>query len=378
MNDALPPRTALRRTRVIAAQNLTSAEVAAWSALQSVDPLLASPFFRPEFTLAVADVRGDAYVAIIEDADGAAGFFPFQAGPLGIGHPIGGPLSDYQGAIMRAGWEWDAGELIRSCGLAAWRFDHLLTEQKPFTMFHRVMGQSPVIDLSRGYEAYVESRREAGTVQIKKAQALRRKLEREVGPLHIELHEKNPDLLRLLMRWKSQQYAASGKLDIFSITWVARIVERIYASQHEGFAGMLSVLYAGDRPLAAHMGLRSRVVWHYWMPAYDPEYARYSPGILLLLGMAERAPTLGLRVIDMGNGRAFYKLRLMNGVVPIVEGEVAVSPFRSAVMTLRNHGEDLVRHSPLLQPVRRLNVLAHGFEERLQFWWRMRSRMRFR
>jgi CelD/BcsL family acetyltransferase involved in cellulose biosynthesis len=347
--------------RVVRASELAPSEAAAWAALQAAEPLVASPFFRPEFASAVAAVREDARVAILEDAAGSAGFFPFQIGDDGSGGPMGGMLSDYQGVIARAGVAWKAVDLIRGCGLRRWRFDHLVAAQAPFAGFHRVLTSSPVIDLSAGYEAYVEERRRAGTEQIKKALGLRRKLEREMGPVRVETHAVDPAGLRQLMAWKSAQYLASGKRDIFALPWVAQLVERLHASQHADFAGMLSVLYVGERLVAAHMGMRSRTVWHYWLPAYDPACAHFSPGILLLLGMAEKAASLGLRVIDMGCGRTFYKERLMNGAVAIAEGEVAASPFRSAMTVWRNRARDWARRSPL----RRLRASArpHGHEE---------------
>lgn len=85
---------------------------------------------------------------------------------------------------------------------------------------------------------------------------------------------------------------------------------------------MLSVLYAGDRMVAAHFGMRSATVWHYWFPAYDPAYAKYSPGVILLLKMAESAPAQGLKIIDLGCGEHSYKWRLMNGFVPTAKGSV--------------------------------------------------------
>jgi hypothetical protein len=75
-----PGPNAHSSVRVIAERELAVGEVAAWSALQNAAPQLASPFFRPEFTQMVADVRQDARVAIVEDASGAAAFFSFQAG----------------------------------------------------------------------------------------------------------------------------------------------------------------------------------------------------------------------------------------------------------------------------------------------------------
>jgi CelD/BcsL family acetyltransferase involved in cellulose biosynthesis len=48
--------------------------------------------------------------------------------------------------------------------------------------------------------------------------------------------------------------------------------------------------------------MRSKTLWHYWFTAYDPAFAKYSPGTILLLQMAERASELGISAIDMGRG----------------------------------------------------------------------------
>lgn len=97
---------------------------------------------------------------------------------------------------------------------------------------------------------------------------------------------------------------------------------KIHAMQTEGFAGMLSLLYAGDWLVAGHFGMRSRTVWHYWFPAYDPEVAKYSPGLNLALKMAAYAPSAGLSTIELGRMRAEYKRRLMNRDVLVASGSV--------------------------------------------------------
>ena len=81
--------------------------------------------------------------------------------------------------------------------------------------------------------------------------------------------------------------------------------------------------------------MRSRTAWHYWLPTYDRDFAKYSPGLILLLEMAAQAQALGIQTIDLGKGNALYKQRLMNGAVPLLEGVVPASPFRAAVLTLR-------------------------------------------
>ena len=359
-------------------RQLAPADLAAWSALQKADPQVASPFFRPEFAALVAQVREDVCVGVIERAGETIGFFPFQMSAFSVGQPVGGPLSDCQGFVMRAGVDWDASRIVRDCGLAEWRFDHTLAAQKPFHPYHHVETQSPIIDLSRGYESYVEDRRRDGSEQIKKAYALLRKLEREVGPVRFEVHSPDVRFLRKLMRWKSRQYRLSGKLDIFSIPWVAGVVERIHAEHQEDFAGLFSLLTVGDLPIAGHMGMRSKTVWHYWFPAYDPGYAKYSPGIILLLKMAEHANAMGISTIDMGIGRALYKQRLMNAVIPLAEGAVPGSVSRTVMSAAKSRTETWLRHSPLFTPVRKANAMIGRLVEEIPFIQRMKSYARFR
>lgn len=355
------------RVRVIPAREITPAEQAAWSAIQREEASLASPFFRPEFTAAVAAARNDVFVGIFERGDEMVGFFPHQVGRGRVGRPVGGPLSDYQGVIVRGGAAWEAKQLMCSCGLAEWRFDHLLASQAPFERFHRNVSGSPVIDLG-GQKPLLAN----GSEPRKK-----RNLEREVGPLRFEFHSTNPTMLQTLMRWKSQQYLESGKIDIFTIPWVVSVVERVHAAQGEDFAGVLSVLYAGDRPAAAHMGMRSRTDWHYWLPAYDPELGKYSPGMLLLLEMAERGPAAGMQVIDLGKGKALYKERLMSRSISVAEGAIAVSLGRSALRNFRDFAATWLRAGPLAVPAKNLARVIRDTEGRWRFVHRLKNRWRF-
>ena len=323
------------KIHAVPAREIGASMLAAWSRIQESDSALASPFFRPEFTAQVAAVRADVHVGILECAGEPVGFFPFQRDEKKLGTPVGGELSDYHGVIAKKETAWDPRRLIRACDLVEWQFDHVPAAQAALRRFQRHATQSPQMDLARGYEAYAQERRAAGSEQIKKTTALRRKLEREVGAVRCEVHSADAAVLCMLMRWKSRQYAESGKTDIFAIPWIVAVMEKIHAAQGGHFAGMLSVLFAGGQPIGAHFGMRSRTVWHYWLPTYDREFAKYSPGLILLLEMAVQAQALGIQTIDLGKGNALYKQRLMNGAVPLLEGVVPASPLRAAVLTLR-------------------------------------------
>jgi CelD/BcsL family acetyltransferase involved in cellulose biosynthesis len=307
---------------LVCGRRLTGRQVSVWRALQRSNPELANPCFAPEFTQSVAAVRNDVEVAFLHEAGEVAAIFPFQRRVGSRAIPAGGIVSDYQGLICRPGFSCDPKELLKRCGLVAWDFDRLLASQSFFAPHHNFCEPSARIELSEGYEAYVAQRQASGTRQIKQCEYLMRRMEREVGPLRFVGHASDPQLLAQVLDWKSQQYRQSGWKDLFAAGWGRELVERIHGLQTPGLSGRLSLLYAGQRLVAGHMGMCSQTVWHYWFPAYDRRFAKYSPGILLLLKMAQAAETLGLRSIDLGTGMTLYKKRLMNASVSVAEGSV--------------------------------------------------------
>jgi CelD/BcsL family acetyltransferase involved in cellulose biosynthesis len=327
------------RITLINGRELSAEHVKLWEQMLNANPDLHSPYFRPEFTQSVAAVRRDVQVGVMEEANRLIGFFPFQRTAMGMGRPVGGALSDFQGVIAAPDAHWDAQELIRKCGLSLWDFDHLLESQTPFATYHRKTETSPYIDLSGGYENYARARREDGSEQIKKAGNLRRKLEREIGPIEFAAHRFDEATFQLLLNWKSRQYLSSGTTDIFTYDWTVALLRRLLEIQAADFAGMLSALSVKGRVIAAHLGMRSRRTWHYWFPSYDHEFAKLSPGLLLLLKMAEDAAALGINRIDLGKGESQYKNRLGSNQTMIAEGSVVVKPWASMWRKVRRETE---------------------------------------
>ena len=237
-------------------------------------------------------------------------------------------------------------------------FNYVPANQIGFSPYFLEQSRAPIIDLSAGYEAYVKERREAGTEQIKKNGNLLRRLEREVGPLRFVVHSPDQARLNQLMAWKTAQFRHNGWQDIFSIPWVRQTVEAIHAIQTLELAGMLSLLYAGDKLVAAHFGMRSATVWHYWFPAYDPAFSKYSPGVMLLLKMAEDSAALGINTIDLGCGEHSYKERLMNGFVATAKGSVERPALRTLPRILRRNSLNFIRrHHGLRQLARQTKKL---------------------
>ncbi len=348
------PKSSSANINLVSGRELGPELLETWRALQQSNPALLSPYFCPEFTQAVADVREDVEVAVIQDGNQIAAIFPYQRGAQNAGSPVGGGFSDYHGVICAPGFQCDLVELMKACRLVAWDFNHLPTEQAFFAPFQTQQWSSPQMDLSQGYVAYATGRREAGSEQIKKCANLLRRIEREMGPVRFVVHDADAASLEKILALKSQQYLASGKPDLFARPWTRELLKRIHQMQTSNFAGMLSLLYAGDHLVAGHFGMRSRTVWHYWFPAYDNNLAIYSPGLLLLLKMAEYAPGAGLTVIDLGAGLSAYKERLMNESVTLWAGSVELPSWFSFKRRARRKIRSCLAGSSLATPARRL------------------------
>lgn len=309
--------------RVLPLSRLADADARAWGELQQRDAALASPFFRPEFAAIVASVREDAGLAVV-DHDAGRAYLPFQRSRR-RGLPIGGRLSDYHGLVGPAGSDVDLTAVVRAAGLRVLEFDAVPATQRPFAELARGRKRSWQLDLRGGFAAYADERRRAGSEQLADVERQRRRLESEVGALTFASHVNDRHVLKTLLAWKSGQYRRTGALDIFRFPWVLDVVERVHRSEGEAFSGMLSALFAGDTLVAAHLGMRSRSAWHYWLPAYDTAYSRYSPGLVLLVEMAASAPALGLDTIDLGKGDALYKHRLATAPVDVLQGAATAS-----------------------------------------------------
>jgi CelD/BcsL family acetyltransferase involved in cellulose biosynthesis len=331
---------------------LDETQRARWRQIQKSEPNLNSPFFNPEFTMAAAADRPGARVAILEDAGQIVAFFPFEKDGR-IGEPIGRQLSDFHAVIASPQTDWDVVQMMRACGLVLWEFKNLMAYQKPLVRYHQGMSRSPAIDLRQGYEHYRAERRAAGTEQIKKAENLARRLEKDVGPLRFEAHTPDPAMFSTVIQWKNrdfQRHHWGAGLDEKAV----RLLERIHRAQGPEFAGVLSTLYAGDRLAAVHFGMRSDNCMHYWFPTYDPELAKCSPGILLLLRIIEQASRTGIQRIDLGAGEHLYKNRLGNLNIELARGYAHRPSLAAAYRNLRTGVSHLLGNTRLKKQAKKL------------------------
>ncbi|MEU5509764.1 GNAT family N-acetyltransferase [Streptomyces fungicidicus] len=331
--------------RVLSPRELGEGERERWRELRALADAPRNPFMEPEFTVAVGRVRPQARVAVLYEGAEPAGFLPYERGAWGQGRAIGLGVSDCQGAVLAPGAAPEAGELLRDCSVSSFAFDNLEAGQGLFVPYAAEEHATYVIDVEKGYETYESVLRTQSPKFLKTTLAKERRLGRRAGAVRFVFDERDPAALRALVGWKSAQYRRTGRRDRFAREWIARLVGRLAETRSAQCTGTLSVLYAGDRPVAAHFGLRSASVLACWFPAYDVEFAKYSPGLVLHLRMAEAAAAEGIGLLDMGRGPAEYKDSLKTGELAVYEGAVTRPGVGAALHWLSR------------EPVRR----AHGF-----------------
>jgi CelD/BcsL family acetyltransferase involved in cellulose biosynthesis len=352
------------RYHLVATNELDEGLIAAWRDIQDKNDAYANPYFCPEFAQLVGCVRKDVRVVVIENDGRPVGFFPFQRGAFGLGRPVGGALSDYHGVVAETGSDWTVTDLMNAARLSAWSFDHLIDTSGRFRSHVTAQASSPLIDLSAGYPQYMRELAQPPSDFPRKA----RKLARDHGDIGFTFHDADERQIERMIAWKRDQYSRTGVPDAFGVGWTSDLLRAILAMQTPRFAGVCSVLRAGEEIIAIHVGMRSHRVLHWWFPAYDRSFEKYSPGIILLFRIAEALAEVGATVIDFGKGDAQYKRSAMNRAVELQEGCVEMPSLLALARRMERLAEARVARGGPVAPVLNLPLrMLRRFERKHRF-----------
>ncbi len=323
----LTPRQEIRSTYVASVRHLSTRLLDRWEELHAAEDGCLGPFLHPAYARAAADVRDDIEVAVLERDGEPAVFLPFQRMLPGMGGPVGGRLCDLAGAVARPDAVWNPEELVRVAGLKALRLPNVPARISAFADGARPEDGAPVLDLRGGFEAYRRASLDSGSSYFRQVERKARKLEREVGPWRFEWQTGERDrVFETLLRWKEAQRRQTRTPNVLQLAWARALVERLRHTRTPGFEGVLSALWVGDTLAAAHFGLATSRVLHYWIPAYNVDLASYSPGLLALVELARAAAARGIGRIDLGCGEERYKQRAATGTIDMTVAMVHTSP----------------------------------------------------
>lgn len=313
--------------------DLTSAEIDAWRQIRASNPVLYSPYFNPDYTQLVGELRKDARVAIGYNGEKPVCFLPFQG--AGFVRPLGAPMTDYHGFIEAADTKIDHTEFLQKAGIGALHYTSLVGDQNDMIGFHTEDYPLCLIDLKDGAEAWRKSRSSSYRRGLKSNRRRIRRTEDDYER-RFEYNSRSGEAYDQLIRWKQERFAETGLYDVLSSDWTSGLLRELW-ERDEGLRCEMHVLYFGDEMAAMDMGLTDGETFHSWMVAYNPKFHPLSPGTQLLEDMIDRAPELGYRLIDLGAGLDSYKSAYAvegtiarSGFVPVAGAAAAISKLYGA------------------------------------------------
>ena len=297
---------------------------AGWARMRAANLDIQSPYFHPDYTRLLAELRDDVRVVCQYDEDGTpAAFLPVQG--QRFARPVGAPMSDYHAIITdRDDVTYDS--LLSSSGIGAYHYS-CATDVKRLRM-PQILSRSETaaIEIETTAEDWRAGRDGSYRRHLKSNRRRTRKAEEALGPKRIELFSRNIDVYASLLQWKREKFVQTGKYDVLSAEWTQNLIRTLWErGQESGLRCDMHALYFGDRLAAIDLGLSNGKIFHSWMVAYDDELSEYAPGIQLLEGLIDATPETGYRRIDMGEGLDGYKRHYGTASEEVVSGFVPVT-----------------------------------------------------
>lgn len=165
---------------------------------------------------------------------------------------------------------------------------------------------SPVLSLPASFEEFETSLKKKLRADLRRQS---KRLEEVLGPLEFRVvtdRKEAEALLPSLFEMHDRRWLESGVpasfADARARTFYYRMVSDLW---DQGLH--LSILSAGDRVAACHLGMIWSGYLLYFKPTFDPELRNYSPGKLHLRLLLAHAIERGLRGVDFLQGSEGYK-----------------------------------------------------------------------
>jgi CelD/BcsL family acetyltransferase involved in cellulose biosynthesis len=309
-----------KRIEITKPSALSSDDLRAWEGFILGRPDLIGPYFDVRYVIAIAATVPKAFVARILDASGQiVGFFPYQMRGK-TAQPLGAPLSDYHGIIGAVGLEVDYQNMLKAMKAERLEFYGWIGELTADTS--TLKSYSQIADLSQGYEAYIDRHSALNSKFFKNVARCQRNVEKDFNGFSFSFEPVTPEILEWVIDKKRTQYERSGQHDVFGCGWTQDMLARLADFEDRGFGLKVGLFRYEDVLVAAEICLMREVYIHLWFPAYNNDYHRYSPGILLSLKIMEHATSLGITKVDFGAGGEAYKHTMTEAALPCFEGEV--------------------------------------------------------
>jgi CelD/BcsL family acetyltransferase involved in cellulose biosynthesis len=315
------------RVEIVNITALTDDLAMRWRALQALTPDFGSPLLGPDFARLVGNYRPQANVAIGYDKqDQPIAFFGFHSVSQGYVRAIGAPFCDYQAIVSDPTASFKGEDFFKLAGIDAIAFSSLSDPLNVFDKTHMEVVEAHRIDCDNDGEAFSEKLRLSNTKWSKNVRRLTNKMDRELGTVRLVAHDTNRESFDTMMAIKVAQFHQTGVTNVLRSDWVQRFMRDLFDMRGADFGGCMVSLYAGEKFVAGHFGVRLGDWFHPWIASTCPLSHPYSPGIIFLNEMTRQSDKFGLRIVDLSAGHGHYKSQFCRDPISVHAGVVGSKP----------------------------------------------------
>lgn len=302
---------------------LSTGDRHAWNTLRASDPALASPYFSLAYLDMVDEVHPQVEVVRICEDGRAVAYLPLRRDMLGTARPADGPMGDLHGVIADPATTIDLPAALQAAGLGGYAYSAVPYQQARHGLVCAEGAGNQVMDLSEGYQAYLDERYSASS----SFRRTHRKIDSLLTSGRVEISHDSFDegVFRRLIELKQDGYAGAGHFDIFALGWPQALLRALAQQQTGEVRGVLSIMQIDGEFAAACLCMRSQSVLHYWFPGYEKAFADLKPGHAMLFSLGQWAAAQGTRELHLGLGDIQYKRQMASFAAPVLAGSVAVA-----------------------------------------------------
>lgn len=325
------------KTTVFKANELPDRVKSAWASLRDSNPRLYSPYFHPDYTLAVAALVDTVQIAVTENETGIIAILPFQGERFA--RPVGAPLTDYHGLICGPNCSLTIGDILRNSTVGAFHYSALIENSKHNS---EDTTKGAMIYFPDGADVWEKAQSSSYTRHLKELRRRTRKSDEQVGASRVEFRSQNPVEFQSLINWKVAQYKQSGYYNILKADWTQSLLKGLWERPENADLRLdMHALYIGDRLAAIDTGLTDGTTYHSWIVAYDHTLRSFSPGARLFKAILDKSDDLGYERLDLGVGIDAFKRHYATEDVTTASGFVPISGPAAALAQIYDAAEKL-------------------------------------
>lgn len=262
----------------------------------------------PDFLVPLAQTVGNCRAVRIRQGSEIIGYIPVYQ-PFGPSFAFPIPMCDYQAVAHFKGARLDYRHILQRAGICRWKYENI-TDGQGLSEISRRSDRRPIpmIRMAGSFAEYLYDRARNGST-YHSILPMSRRLARDIGEVTLKRASSSEEFVDRLLSFKIARQPAAKPFDPF----VRKALLRFADHENGDIRGIPHMLVAGDEVLALSLSLEAGDQAYYWFCSYDPRFARYSPGSVLLMKIIEELHARKFNACDLGPGGEPWKERFATG-----------------------------------------------------------------